>query len=219
MNPIITNIFGTVQFTITLLLIAATSLISFGAFQDQRLFDNLLMSPYMVRTKGQWYRLVSHAFIHANWPHLLVNMFVLYSFGNYVEVLYGRISTMPAMLTYLVLYFGGAIVAALPSMIRHSKDPGYKAVGASGAVSAVLFAEVMLLPTQAVNIMFIPVDIPAWLFGLAYLAYSWYMDKRSGDHVAHDAHFFGAIFGILFTTILDPDLLLHFGSLERTLGL
>jgi len=75
------------------------------------------------------------------------------------------------------------------------------------------------LPTQAVNIMFIPIDIPAWFFGLAYLAYSWYMDKQSSDHVAHDAHFYGAVFGILFTTILDPDLLLHFGSLERTLGL
>ncbi len=216
LNP---NTFGTVQFSITLLLIAVTSLISFGAFQDRRLFENLLMSPYLARIQGQWYRLVSHAFIHANWPHLLVNMFVLYSFGNYVEVLYGRISAMPAVLTYLVLYFGGAIVASLPSMARHSKDPGYKAVGASGAVSAVLLAEIMLLPTQAVNIMFIPIDIPAWLFGLGYLAYSWYMDKKSGDHVAHDAHFYGAVFGILFSTILHPDLLLHFGSFERSLGL
>lgn len=206
------------QFSITLLLIAATALVSIGGFQDRRLFENLLMSPYLVRAESQWYRLVGHAFIHANWPHLLVNMFVLYSFGNYVEVLFERITAMPSTM-YLLLYFGGAVVASLPSMARHMNDPTYRAVGASGAVSAVLFAEIMLLPTQPVNIMFIPIDIPAWMFGVAYLAYSWYMDKQSGDHVAHDAHFYGAVFGILFTTVLEPDLLLHFGSFEKSLGL
>ena len=207
------------QFSITILLIAATALVSIPAFQDRRLMDNLLMEPYMVLARGQWYRMVTHAFVHANWPHLLVNMFVLYSFGNYVEILYGRITSTPAALMYLILYFGGVVFASIPSLVRHGKNPGYKAVGASGAVSAVLFAEILLLPTQAVNIMFIPIDIPAWLFGVAYLIYSWYMDKRGGDHVAHDAHFYGAVFGIIFTTAMEPDLLFHFGSFERSLGL
>ena len=105
---------------------------------------------------------------------------------------------------YVALYIGGIIFASIPGMVKHANDPSYRAVGASGAVSAVLFAQILILPTQGVSILFIPIELPAFLFGGLYLIYSWYMDNRGGDHVAHDAHFYGAIFGILFTTAMDP---------------
>ncbi len=203
---------------ITVLLVAFTALISIGAFQERRVFETLLYQPYAVRAKGQWYRLLTHAFIHADWAHLLVNMFVLYMFGRNVEMLYALVTPLPAIVSYLALYIGGVLFAALPGLAKHGGDPGYRSVGASGAVSAVLFAQILLLPTREVSILLVPIAMPAWIFGILYLAYSWYMDKRASDHVAHDAHFYGAVFGILFTTALRPDLLLHLGSFERSLG-
>lgn len=217
-----TNTFGhfksIVLISITVLLVALTALISMGAFQERRVFEALLYQPYAVRTKGQWYRLLTHAFIHADWSHLLVNMFVLYMFGRNVEMLFALVTPLPTILAYLALYIGGILFAALPGLAKRSADPGYRSVGASGAVSAVLFAQILLLPTREVSILFVPIAMPAWVFGILYLVYSWYMDKRGGDHVAHDAHFYGAVFGILFTTALRPDLLYHLGSFQRSLG-
>ncbi|HRH68996.1 MAG TPA: rhomboid family intramembrane serine protease [Flavobacteriales bacterium] len=204
--------------SITVLLVAVTALVSIGAFQDRRVFEELLYQPYAVRARGQWYRLFTHAFIHADWPHLAVNMFVLYMFGRNVEMLFALVSPVPPTLAYLGLYVGGVLFAALPGLAKHSADPGYRSVGASGAVSAVLFAQILLLPTRQVSVLLVPIAMPAWVFGILYLAYSWYMDKRGGDHVAHDAHFYGAVFGIGFTTALHPDLLFHLGSFERSLG-
>lgn len=203
----------------TLVIIIITVLVSITAFGNGNIFGALLFDPYLIKLRGQWYRFFTHAFIHANWPHLLVNMFVLYMFGRNVEPLLGMITDGPTMLPYLALYVGGVLFSSLPSYRRHVNDPNYRAVGASGAVSAVLFAQILMLPTMPVRIMFVPVDLPAWVFGIIYLWYSWYMDKRGGDNVAHDAHFFGAVYGIVFVTILEPSLLLHIGSFQHSLGL
>jgi membrane associated rhomboid family serine protease len=217
------GIFGThqrpVNEPITLILIAASALLSIVAFGDRRLFNALLFEPFVIRARGDWYRFVTHAFIHANWPHLLVNMFVLYMFGRNVEVLLPMISEGSVVLNYLLLYFGGIIFSTLPSYQRNIHDPSYRAVGASGAVSAVLFAQILMLPTSPVVMFFFPVPMPAWVFGLLYLAYSYYMDKRGGDNVAHDAHFFGAIYGILFMVFLDPGLVLDLGGFQRSIGM
>jgi len=207
-----------VSLSITVLLIAVTALVSIGAFQDRRVYEALLYQPYAVRAKGHWYRMFTHAFVHADWPHLLVNMFVLFMFGQNVELLYAMVTPLPTIVAYLALYIGGILFAALPGLVKHSTDPGYRSVGASGAVSAVLFAQILLLPTREVSILLVPIAMPAWVFGILYLIYSWYMDKRANDHVAHDAHFYGAVFGILFTAALHPDLLFHLGSFERSLG-
>ncbi|MBP7407743.1 MAG: rhomboid family intramembrane serine protease [Flavobacteriales bacterium] len=203
----------------TLVIIVMTVLVSVTAFGNVNIFGELLFDPYLIKLRGQWYRFFTHAFIHANWSHLLVNMFVLYMFGRNVEPLLGVLTNGSTLLPYLALYVGGIVFSSLPSYRRHVNDPNYRAVGASGAVSAVLFAQILMLPTMPVRIMFIPVDLPAWVFGIIYLWYSWYMDKRGGDNVAHDAHFFGAVYGIVFITFLDPSLLLHIGSFQRSLGL
>jgi membrane associated rhomboid family serine protease len=207
-----------VYLSITLILIAATTLTSAMAFQRPALKEALLFSPYAVLHQGQWYRLFSHAFVHADWGHLLVNMFVLWSFGSNVELLYPMVTALPGAVAYGVLYVGGVLFATLPGMAKHRDDPRYRSVGASGAVSAVLFAQILLMPTHEVSVFFIQ-DLPAWVFGLLYLAYSYAMDKRGGDNVAHDAHFYGAVFGLLFTAALDPDLVFQLGYLQHSLGI
>lgn len=207
-----------VEAPLTLVLVALTTFVSFMAFQRPQVFEALLFRPYAVQAHGQWYRLFSHAFIHADTAHLLVNMFVLFVFGRNVEGLFALVTPLPTAVVYPLLYLGGILFATLPGMAKHRLDPGYRSVGASGAVSAVLFAQILLMPTRTVSILFIQ-DLPAWLFGLLYLLYSYAMDRRGGDHVAHDAHFYGAVFGILFTTALRPELLFDLGSLERSLGI
>ncbi len=202
-----------------MLLVVVNAIVSIAAFSDQRLFNALLFEPFVIKARGEWYRFLTHAFIHAHWPHLLVNMFVLFMFGRNVEVLYFELTGRPVLTHYLMLYLGGILVSSLPSYKRHLYDPTYRAVGASGAVSAVLFAQILMLPTSPVEFLFLPIPIPAFVFGILYLVYSWYMDKQGGDNVAHDAHFYGAVWGILFTAALEPDLILHIGGFQQAIGL
>jgi membrane associated rhomboid family serine protease len=205
--------------SLTIVLILLNVVVSIAAFSDRRLFTALLFEPFVIKSRNEWYRFFTHAFIHANWPHLAVNMFVLYMFGSNVELLYFELTGKPVLLPFLALYLGGILFSSIPSYGRHIHNPSYRAVGASGAVSSVLFAQVLMLPTSEVAFLFLPVPMPAWVFGILYLVYSWYMDKRGGDNVAHDAHFYGAVWGILFTAGLDLDLLLHIGEFQRTLGI
>ncbi len=184
-------------------ILGITVLASMAAFGNRALFAELLFEPFVIKARGQWHRFITHAFIHANWPHLLVNMLVLWSFGQYVESALNQFTAAPA-LAFAVLYLGGIVFSALPGYKRHLHDPNYRAVGASGAVSAVLFAYVVMTPTNGIQFLFFPRPVPAWIFGALYLVYSWYMDKRNEDNVAHDAHFYGAVFGILFMVITEP---------------
>jgi membrane associated rhomboid family serine protease len=199
---------------LTILLIVITCLVSLAAFKDERLFARLLFDPYRTR-HGQWFRFLSHALVHTDMPHLVVNMFVLYMFGRNVELLYGMVLGQVSGAVFLLLYLGGAVMASVPAFVKHGVAPGYRAVGASGAVSAVLFAQILLMPTAPVSFLFIPFDVPSFVFGGLYLFYSWYMDRRGADNVAHDAHLHGALFGIAFTAVVEPRALFDLGSFER----
>lgn len=201
-------------FSITLLIIIVTALVSIGAWQDRRVFLALLFEPFVIRAGGEWHRFVTHAFIHADGYHLFVNMFVLYMFGANVERLYQGLTDGSGALAFSGLYLGGILFSSLVGYRRHIHDPGYRAVGASGAVAAVLFAHILMLPTQSIYLMFIPIPIPSFVFGILYLAYERYMDKRGGDNVAHDAHFHGALFGVVYTAIVEPRLVLDLGYLQ-----
>ena len=198
----------------TTIILVITVLISWSAFSNARLFEMLLFDPYRIRTGNEWYRFVTHAVVHSDVPHLVVNMFVLFAFGQNVQLLYGALVGPTAVWAFIALYLGGAIISSLPSMFKHMATPGYRAVGASGAVSAVLFAQILLLPTAPVRVLFVPIDLPSWVFGALYLFYSWYMDKRGGDNVAHDAHLHGALFGLAFTAFLAPQALFQFGHFQ-----
>lgn len=189
----------------TLAIIAFTVVISLLGLQDQRVFQQLVFEPYTIHARKDWFRFVTHAFLHAHIPHLAINMFVLYSFGRVLERSFSTELGMNGSLPFVLLYLGGVVFAALPSYKRHLYDPGYRAVGASGAVSAVLFATILLFPMEELYIFGV-FPIKGILFGPLYLAYEYYLDKKGNDNVAHDAHFYGALFGLGFMTILKPSL-------------
>ncbi len=186
---------------VTLIIIGLTVAVSLLAFNNPRLKQQLVLWPPAVRRNKEYWRLLSYGLVHADGMHLFFNMFTLYMFGQFMEVyLTARIGPLGLPL----LYLGGLLVSILPSYLKHQNDPNYYSLGASGAVSAVLFAFVLLRPGATIYLLVIPV--PALIFGVAYLAYSWYMDRQSNDNINHSAHLWGAGFGLLFMTLLDPRL-------------
>ena len=189
----------------TLSIVVITVLISVAAFQSRDLSAKLMFNAYMVKHANEWYRVVSHAFIHSGWMHLAVNMWVLWIFGGLAESGFSDYRGGASGFIYAALYLGGILFATLPSYKKHQDNFNYNAVGASGAVAAVLFSAIYFTPGMDIFLMFIPIPIPAVLFGIGYLALEWYMDKKSNDNIAHDAHFWGAAFGFTFSAFMAPD--------------
>jgi membrane associated rhomboid family serine protease len=196
--------------SVTNIIIITTVLVSISAFSNNSLFYKLEYSPYTVVHRKKWYKILTHAFIHADYMHLFVNMFVLYSFGNLVEDWFKSLFADLPSLIYLMLYIGGVAFATLPALKKHKDNYSYSAVGASGAVSAVLFTSILLNPTGKIFLFFIPIGIPAFVFGLLYLLYEIYLDKKGKDNVAHDAHIWGAIFGVIYIICIKPITILLF---------
>ncbi len=194
-----------------LLIIAATVIVSFTAFNKPLLFENLKFNAYAIRYGKNYYRFLSYGLIHADMVHLLVNMFVLYSFGRNVEPAFQSLfGTLPGSGVYTFMYVAAIAFSTLVAYGRYRNDPSYNAVGASGAVSAVVFASILLHPQGNIMFIFLPVPIPSPVFGVLYLAYSAYMARRAQDNIGHDAHFYGAVFGFLFPILLQPWLFTRF---------
>ncbi|HZH44319.1 MAG TPA: rhomboid family intramembrane serine protease [Lysobacter sp.] len=194
---------------LTLALVAVTVAVSWLAFERPRLLDRLLLWSPAVARQRQYDRLLTHGFVHADWPHLLFNMITLYFFGTPIErVLSGLIGPVG----FLLFYLSAVVVAILPSYLRHRRDPHYRSLGASGAVSAVLFAFILLQPWTLIFVFFLPV--PAIVYAVAYVGYSFYMDRRGGDNINHSAHLAGAVYGVLFMLIMEPRL---FGAFVQEL--
>ena len=183
------------------IIVAVTVLVSWLAFNNPRLAERLILWPPAIDRGRQYDRLVTHGFIHADWMHLLFNMVTLWSFGGSMETFYvERIGHIG----YLAFYLSAIVVAILPTYLRHRHDAGYRSLGASGAVSAVLFAFILLAPWSPIYIFLIPIGIPAFLFAAIYVGYSIWMDKRGGDNINHSAHLYGAAYGIIFTLVVEP---------------
>lgn len=199
--------------TVTIIIIFITSAVSVFAFGNRELMGRLVFSPYDIKHFKKNYRFLTYALIHADWVHLLVNMMVLYSFGRVVETYYGLYFGNKAVLYYILLYIGGVALSTLPSFGKHKDDSSYTALGASGAVSAVVFASIIFDPLSKIYLFLIPIGIPAIIFGVLYLVYSWYMGTKKIDNVGHDAHFWGAIFGFVFTIVLKPELIVRLFSI------
>ncbi len=198
-------------------IIAATSLVSIYAFYNPALFERMKFSPYDIRHRGQAYRFVSYGLVHADWVHLFINMFVLYSFGKAVVEAYTFYFGIRGLLFYILLYLGGIAFSVLVDYGKHKENVYYSAVGASGAVSAVLFASILLYPTGSVFIFPIPFPVPSVVFGVLYLAYSVVMAQRGRDNIGHTAHFMGAVFGLAFTIALKPSVVSGIISLVKSL--
>jgi membrane associated rhomboid family serine protease len=185
--------------SITLVLIAITVLVSWLAFNNPKLLERLILWPPAIDRRKQYDRLVTHGFIHADFAHLLFNMITLYFFGTLVERWF-----LPYIgpLGFVLFYLSAILVAILPTYLRHRHDPNYRSLGASGAVSAVLFAFILVQPWSLIFVFVIPV--PAIIYGVLYVGYSIWMDRRGGDNVNHSAHLWGAGYGVLFTLIMEP---------------
>ncbi len=186
---------------ITYIIIAVTALVSIRCFSDRELFAKLMLNPYQVVHRKQYYRLVSHAFVHGDWPHLVFNMLTLFFFGRIAEQVLG-------VLVFLILYFGGMVFASLASVRKHRDNYVYNSVGASGAVSAALFASILFSPLQIIYVYFIP--IPGILFAVIYMIYSRIMSRRNTDNINHDAHIMGAVYGFTLPILINKDYLLSF---------
>jgi membrane associated rhomboid family serine protease len=180
-----------------------TVVTSVYAFNDNVLFGKFMLHPYSVSRKSKVYTLITSGLIHANWMHLFFNMFTFYAFAFKLEQLMGHWQ-------FGLLYLLSLVLSDIPSVMKHKNDFWYNSLGASGAISGVLFSFILFSPLSEIGIFPIPVGIPAVLFGFLYLAYCWYASKGSRDNINHDAHFFGSITGLVITVILVPGIISNF---------
>ena len=190
------------QAPVTFFLIGITCLVSWMAFNNRKLMDRLILWPPAIDKHRQYDRLVTYGFIHGDFMHLLFNMVTLFFFGQQIEQLMTRVMGIWA---YPVFYVSALVVSILPTYLKNQKNPNYLSLGASGAVSAVLFAFVLLAPWSTIGVMFIP--MPAIVFAVLYVGYSIWMDHRGGDRINHSAHLAGAAYGVLFMVIMEPRVL------------
>ncbi|MDG1176116.1 MAG: rhomboid family intramembrane serine protease [Flavobacteriales bacterium] len=189
--------------TITLIIILITVAVSLYASEKLELKNQLMFNPYQVVHHNKVYKTITHAFIHADFMHLGINMYVLYSFGQILESIFTSRFGEMGSIYFIILYVGGIIFATVPSIIKHKDNPGYNSLGASGAVSAVLFSFIILNPSAQLD-LFGVIPINAGLFGVLYIGYEMYQNKNGRSNIAHDAHILGALFGIIFTILLSP---------------
>jgi membrane associated rhomboid family serine protease len=195
------------MYSITTIIIVLTSIISFLAFNNSRLMDALIFWPPAINMRNQYYRFVTCGLIHADVMHLAFNMITLYFFGKALESYYMGILGLQHYY-FTILYITALIVANIPSYIKQHDNYNYRSLGASGAVCAVLFAFILLRPWDTIFLFFI--KMPAIIYAVLFLAYSIYMSRRGGDNVNHDAHLWGALYGVLFTIAVRPSVISHF---------
>lgn len=195
------------ELTVTLTIIIITAIVSLTAFSNQKVIDDLVFYPARMKGGREMYRIMTHGFIHADFFHLFINMLTLYFFGPTLE---NFIFTTPQ---FIIMYLTAIPAASLFDLFKHKDDYHYRSLGASGAVSAVVFATIILDPWYKGVCLYGALCLPNLVFGALYIFYSAWMAKRGGDNIGHNAHLWGALYGFAFTAIVRPDLLKNF--LER----
>ena len=193
---------------LTVIIIAITCIVSILCFNGTLNGNKLIFNAYQVWHRKEWYRMLTSGMIHSGWGHLFFNMLTLYFFGRVVEqyfsAAFGRVL---GTVLYVVLYVSALAISSLGDLVKYRNNWNYNALGASGAVSAVLFASILFAPKMGIYIYLIPIPVPGYIFAPLYLLYCWYMAKRNMDNIGHTAHFWGAVYGILFPIICKPDVL------------
>lgn len=195
--------------SITVIFIIITVFVSYQGIQNPSLQYKLTMNPVAILQHGQWYRVLTSGFVHANWMHLGFNMFSFYFFGELVEYIFGSMKGPMGGLYYIGFYLLGIIISDLPSLLKHGNNPAYNSLGASGGVAAVVFSSILFFPTNDVCLYGF-ICIPGFILGTLYLIYSYMKGEDMSDNINHDAHLIGAIFGLVFSVIMDPGVLARF---------
>jgi membrane associated rhomboid family serine protease len=190
------------EMNVTLIIVIITVGVSLLTFNNNKLMEDLIFNPVKITYKKQFYRFVTSGFIHADYIHLAFNMLSLYSFGGFVEEAFKGIFGDLGIPLYVALYLISLVVCLLPTYFKHKNDSTYLGLGASGAVSAVVFAGLLLAPTVEVGLFIIPPIIPGFIFGPIYLLISAYLDKKGQGNINHSAHIHGALFGLLFIILM-----------------
>lgn len=180
-----------------------TILVTLLAFSNETLYGKLMLHPHSVYRGEKTYTIITSGFIHKDWAHLFFNMMSYYFFAFRLEAYLGHWQ-------FGLLYMASMVLSDLPSIIKHKNDFWYHSLGASGAISAVVFSCILFDPRSSMYILPLPIAIPAVLFGVLYLAYCAYASRQSRDAINHDAHFFGAISGVMITIILYHQIIPHF---------
>jgi membrane associated rhomboid family serine protease len=181
---------------IVIITVVITVLISMAAFNNEALANKLILWPRYMDSPQEYYRLLTSGFIHADWNHLIFNMISLYFIGSSAEYILG--------MGFLTLYLTGIIISSLPSFLKHRNNSYYRSLGASGGVAAVMFFFIYFAPWSKLYIIFLPIGVPAIIFGVLYLIYEAYMAKKGGGYMNHDAHFWGAVYGLAYALVIDP---------------
>ena len=200
--------------SLTLILILITAFISWRAFSDPQLRARLMFIPSAVKERGEYYRFITHGFVHGDFNHLLFNMWAFYIFGDTAEMIFNEYLFGPGLggIMYILFYVAAIVASSYPDYIRHQDNRAYASLGASGGVAALLWPYVMIAPWN----WFIFPPLPAILLAVGYIFYSSYKDRVGGDNIGHNAHLWGAIFGLLVYVVLlitrEPALLEYFLS-------
>ena len=188
---------------VPLTILAVTIIMSILAFNNPARMNAWILSPYRMTRTSSYTSFITSGFIHADVGHLFFNMITFYFFAFPLESIMGPVR-------FTILYFASMIIADLPSFFKNRNNPLYASLGASGAVSGVVFGYILYDPLSRIYIMFIPIGIPAFIYAFLYLAYCVYASKRQGGHINHSAHFWGSLTGAILTILFNPAVLLVF---------
>lgn len=188
--------------SVNIILIILISLVSYFAWQKPELQQKLLFHPYSVKHRNEYYRFITGGFVHSGWLHLFFNMFTLYFFGSSLEALFDA-KFGPSGFAYLIsLFLLGVIISDIPTYLKYKDAPHYRSLGASGGVASIVFCSIMFFPTVDLCLYGF-ICIPGFILGPLFLIYSYYQSKRMADNINHDAHFYGALFGVIFSVFID----------------
>lgn len=196
---------------ITIVIIAITALVSIIALSKREFLSAMMFNAFSVYHYKKYYRLFSHGLVHGSFSHLFFNMLTLFFFGRYAEEWFRAAwGQTGGSILYVVMYVTAIAVTSIADLVKHRNNPNYNAIGASGAVSAVLFSSVLFDPKMGIYIYLIPIPIPAFIFAPLYLIYCQWMARKNMDNIGHTAHFWGAVYGLVFPLACMPSLVFHF---------
>ena len=196
---------------VTLIIILITAGISILCFTGRLNINSWVFNAYQVWHRKQWHRMLSYGLVHSGWGHLIFNMLTLYFFGPVVEQYFSAaFGATTGGILFTVLYVSAIAVSTSGDLLKYRDDYYYNALGASGAVSAILFASILFEPKMGIYIFMIPIPVPGYIFAPLYLLYCWYMAKRNMDNIGHTAHFWGAVYGLVFPLLCKPAIMIHF---------